>query len=151
MSPEYDSSWEHLTSSERRTKIASHIATMGLGRRILQERYVQQEAVQDFEARSYQLDAFNALWSARKEGADRGLIHLATGLGKTSVAVVDYAAFRLEAIEQTGQAPRALFVVHQNNILEQASERFDELLPDASRSFYLNQHKKLPHKGVIRV
>lgn len=148
MSPEYDSSWEHLTSSERRTKIASHIATMGLGRRILQERYVQQEAVQDFEARSYQLDAFNALWSARKEGADRGLIHLATGLGKTSVAVVDYAAFRLEAIEQTGQAPRALFVVHQNNILEQASERFDELLPDASRSFYLNQHKKLPHSEV---
>lgn len=148
MSPEYESSWEHLSSEERRKKIAAHIADMRIGHRVLEESHAQQEAIQDFEARIYQLDAFNALWTARRDGADRGLIHLATGLGKTSVAVVDYAAFRQEQIERTGQEPRALFVVHQNNILEQAGERFAELLPDASRSFYSNRQKNLPNSGV---
>ena len=148
MSPEYESSWEHLSNEERRKKIAAHISAMRIGHRILEESHAQQEAIQDFEARPYQLDAFNALWTARRVGADRGLIHLATGLGKTSVAVVDYAAFRQEEVEKTGQEPRALFVVHQNNILEQASERFAELLPDASRSFYSNRHKNLPESGI---
>ena len=109
MSPEYESSWEHLSNEERRKKIAAHISAMRIGHRILEESHAQQEAIQDFEARPYQLDAFNALWTARRDGADRGLIHLATGLGKTSVAVVDYAAFRQEEVEKTGQEPRALF------------------------------------------
>lgn len=148
MSPEYEKSWEHLLGEERRKKIATHISDMRIGHRVLEESHAQQEAIQDFEARTYQLDAFDALWTARRDGADRGLIHLATGLGKTSVAVVDYAAFRQEQIERTGQEPRALFVVHQNNILEQANERFAELLPDASRSFYSNRQKNLPESCV---
>ncbi len=148
MSPEYESSWEYLSNEERRKKIAAHISGMHIGHRVLEESHAQQEAIQDFEARSYQLDAFNALWTARRDGADRGLIHLATGLGKTSVAVVDYAAFRQEQLEKTGLESRALFVVHQNNILEQANERFAELLPEVSRSFYSNSHKNLPDSGV---
>lgn len=148
MSPEYEVSWEHLSGEERREKIAAHISAMRIGHRVLEESHAQQEAIQDFEARSYQLDAFNSLWTARRNGADRGLIHLATGLGKTSVAVVDYAAFRQEQPEQIGQEPRALFVVHQNNILQQASERFAELLPEASRSFYSNRNKNLPESDV---
>mgnify|MGYP001212712304 FL=1 len=148
MSPEYENSWEHLSSEERRKRIAAHISDMRIGHRVLEESHAQQEAIQDFEARIYQLDAFNVLWTARRDGADRGLIHLATGLGKTSVAVVDYAAFRQEQIARTGQEPRALFVVHQNNILEQADERFAELLPDASRSFYSNRQRSLPESGV---
>lgn len=148
MSPEYESSWEHLSGEERRKKIATHISDMRIGHRVLEERHAQLEAIQDFEARTYQLDAFNALWTARRDSADRGLIHLATGLGKTSVAVVDYAAFRQEQIERTGREPRALFVVHQNNILLQASERFAELMPDVSRSLYSNRQKNLPESGV---
>lgn len=148
MSSEYESSWEHLSGEERRKKIATHISDMRIGHRVLKESHAQREAIQDFEARTYQLDAFNALWTARRDGADRGLIHLATGLGKTSVAIVDYAAFRQEQIERTGQEPRALFVVHQNNILLQASERFADLLPDVSRSLYSNRQKNLPENGV---
>lgn len=148
MSPEYNTSWNHLSNEERRKKIAAHISDMRIGHRVLEESRVQQEAIQDFEARTYQLDAFNALWTARQGGAEHGLIHLATGLGKTSIAVVDYAAFRQKHTERTGQEPRALFVVHQKNILEQARERFAELLPDVSRSSYSNRQKNLPESGV---
>ena len=71
MSPEYESSWEHLSNEERRKKIAAHISAMRIGHRILEESHAQQEAIQDFEARPYQLDAFNALWTARRDGAER--------------------------------------------------------------------------------
>ena len=148
MSVDHEHSQEHLSKQERRNKIASHIAVMEIGVRVLEEQHAQQEAIQDFEAREYQLDAFASLWEARESGADRGLIHLATGLGKTSVAVVDFAAFRHQYIEETGMEPKALFVVHQNNILQQASERFEELLPELSRSFYSNRQKDLPKSSI---
>lgn len=148
MPPNYERSWEHLSTADRRAKIAAHISDLRIGDRVLREAGLQSEAIQEFEARSYQLDAFNALWAARNDGAERGLVHLATGLGKTSVAVVDYAAFRQQHTEATGQEPRALFVVHQNNILQQASERFEQLLPEATQSFYSSRQKKLPESNV---
>lgn len=90
----------------------------------------------DFEVREYQLDAWGALWDARKAGADRGLVHLATGLGKTSVGVFDAIKFREEFQTEHGYEPKILFAVHQNDILEQAADRFRSFMPDASIGFY---------------
>lgn len=118
----------------------------------LGEAKTQQEELKKFESRPYQLEAWDALWQAREAGKDRGLIHLATGLGKTSVAVFDYAKFRTEQ-EAKGETARALFVVHQNAILDQADERFNEvlphLLPGVGMSRFVNQADSLPTGEVV--
>lgn len=97
----------------------------------------------EFEVREYQLDAWGALWDARQDGADRGLIHLATGLGKTSVAVFDSMKFREEFRAEHGRDPKIMFAVHQSDILKQASERFQAFMPDASIGFYDKNKKDL--------
>jgi superfamily II DNA or RNA helicase len=97
----------------------------------------------EFEVREYQLDAWGALWDARQAGADRGLIHLATGLGKTSVGVFDAMRFREEFKAQHGRNPKIMFTVHQNDILSQAAERFQAFIPEASIGFYNGGEKNL--------
>jgi len=97
----------------------------------------------EFEVREYQLDAWGAIWDARQTGADRGLIHLATGLGKTSVGVFDAMKFREEFRAQHGRDPKILFTVHQKDILDQAAERFSAFMPDASIGFYNGIKKDL--------
>ena len=118
----------------------------------LGEQKAQRDEVKKFESRPYQLEAWDALWRTREEGGDRALIHLATGLGKTSVAVFDYAKFRVEQ-EAKGETARALFVVHQNAILDQADERFNEvlphLLPGVGMSRFMNQSDSLPTGEVV--
>ncbi|MEI6267231.1 MAG: DEAD/DEAH box helicase, partial [bacterium] len=149
MSDEIIDSNERLTTEERRKKVATFISDMlKPAQKTLDEVKTKERAIQDFESRDYQMEAWNALWQARENGADRGLIHLATGLGKTSIAVFDYAKFRKEQIDAGGNTPRALFAVHQNNILEQADERFSDLLPDVNRSFYYNNQKELPKSEI---
>jgi superfamily II DNA or RNA helicase len=97
----------------------------------------------EFEVRGYQLDAWGALWDARQSGASRGLIHLATGLGKTSVGVFDTMKFREEFRAQYGRDPKIMFTVHQNDILKQAAERFQIFMPDATIGFYNGDTKNL--------
>lgn len=139
---------EYQLSSERRQKIAGFIQdALAPVRKTLKENEVTSEVIENFEAREYQTEAWNSIWQAREDGDTHGLIHLATGLGKTSVAVFDYAKFRQERIER-GESSRALFVVHQKNILDQANERFSELLPETSRSFFSNQQNILPDTDI---
>lgn len=150
MTGELTDSKEYLVAVERRKKIAAFITdVLQPAKKALDEHKTDHDVsvVQEFESRSYQLEAWDSLWQARAEGKDKGLLHLATGLGKTSVAVFDYAKFRSEQV-QKGQPARALFVVHQNNILEQAKERFEEVLPDVSTGFFRNSHTKLPSSDV---
>jgi superfamily II DNA or RNA helicase len=133
---------------ERREKVSAFIANeLQISSQVLGENANQIAAILEFEARPYQQDAWAALWDARDEGASRALIRLATGLGKTSVAVFDYAKFRSDQAA-LGQDSRALFVVHQNNILSQASDRFGEALPTASRSRYTNSQQRLPASEI---
>lgn len=99
------------------------------------------EEAMAFEARDYQLDAWGAVWDARQAGAKSGLIHLATGLGKTSVGVFDVIKFREEFREANGRDPKVLFACHKNEILEQAAERFKAFIPDASQGFYNGDDK----------
>lgn len=53
------------------------------------------------------------LWSSRKEGADRGLIQAATGIGKTYLAAFDSKNYK-----------HVLFVAHREEILNQAATSF---------------------------
>jgi len=74
-----------------------------------------------------QTDALFALRETRDEGFRRGLVVLATGLGKTWLAAFDAA--------QLG-ARRVLFVAHREEILNQAAETFLRIRPTASVGFY---------------
>jgi superfamily II DNA or RNA helicase/SAM-dependent methyltransferase len=79
---------------------------------------------------SIQLDALAALSASRQDGYRRGLVVLATGLGKTWLAAFD--------AQQQG-ARRVLFVAHREEILEQAAETFLRIRPRARVGFYMGQ------------
>ncbi|HOU91267.1 MAG TPA: DEAD/DEAH box helicase [Polyangiaceae bacterium] len=68
------------------------------------------------EPRDVQREARAALAELRAARGQRALVVLATGLGKTLVAVLDYARLRAEL----GRRPRLLFIAHRREILTQA-------------------------------
>lgn len=74
-----------------------------------------------------QLDALEALATTRDEGFRRGVVVLATGLGKTWLAAFD--------AERIG-ARRVLFVAHREEILTQAAETFLRIRKGTRVGFY---------------
>ena len=76
--------------------------------------------------RPAQVEALNALAQTRTEGFKRGLVVLATGMGKTWLSAFDVKQFK---------AKRVLFVAHREEILLQAQRTFSELLT-LSTGFY---------------
>lgn len=81
-----------------------------------------------------QLEALAALTKTRAEGYSRGLVVLATGLGKTWLA-----AFDAEQMD----AQRVLFVAHREEILNQAAETFLRIRPRARIGFYMGQAREM--------
>ncbi|MBQ1784528.1 MAG: DUF3427 domain-containing protein [Gammaproteobacteria bacterium] len=79
-----------------------------------------------------QQQALEALSKTRSEGFTRGLVVLATGLGKTWLAAFDVA--------QLG-ARRVLFVAHREEILNQAAATFGRIRPHARIGFYRDQQR----------
>lgn len=77
-----------------------------------------------------QIAALSALAETREAGFGRGLIVLATGLGKTWLAAFD--------TEQMS-ARRVLFVAHREEILKQAAETFVRIRPHAKVGFFMGQ------------
>jgi len=73
-----------------------------------------------------QIEALNALAQTRTEGFKRGLVVLATGMGKTWLSAFDVKQFK---------AKRVLFVAHREEILLQAQRTYSELLT-LSTGFY---------------
>ena len=74
--------------------------------------------------------ALEALEETRRNGFKRGLVVLATGLGKTWLAAFD--------TEQAG-GHRVLFVAHREEILNQAAETFLRIRPTARVGFFMGQ------------
>ena len=74
-----------------------------------------------------QTEALQALQATRLEGYQRGLVVLATGLGKTWLAAFD---------SQQCKASRVLFVAHREEILMQAQQTFVRICPEARTGFY---------------
>jgi len=79
-----------------------------------------------------QKQALSALDLTRQEGYRRGLVVLATGLGKTWLSAFDAV--------QMG-ARRILFVAHREEILYQAAETYLRIKPDSRVGFYMGKQR----------
>jgi len=86
------------------------------------------------EPNSVQKDALEILEANREEGVKRGLVVMATGLGKTILSVLDIAKFK---------AKKILFVAHREEILKQSAETFKKFIPDRTYGFYQSSVKDL--------
>lgn len=84
------------------------------------------------ELRDYQAEAWRKLWQQRSTHRKRALIHLATGLGKTSVAAVD--ALHYLKVENPGA--RVLFVSHMTDISTQAKHTFLHVNPKFTTAMF---------------
>lgn len=90
------------------------------------------EREQPPEPTEIQKEALAALTQTRDEGYRRGLVVMATGLGKTWLAAFD---------SQQMNAKRVLFVAHREEILFQAESTFLRIRPHARVGFYTGQVK----------
>lgn len=76
--------------------------------------------------RKHQKDGLAKISSARKSGQDTALVVMAPGLGKTYTAALDFQIF-----QKTHPESRMLFLAHQNEILEQARESFQNIFGES--------------------
>jgi superfamily II DNA or RNA helicase/diadenosine tetraphosphate (Ap4A) HIT family hydrolase/HKD family nuclease len=83
--------------------------------------------------RAVQREALDALEQTRLEGFRRGVVVMATGLGKTWLAAFDTAR---------PQFRRVLFVAHREEILRQSLEVFRRVQPDADLGLYYGGAKQ---------
>jgi superfamily II DNA or RNA helicase len=81
-----------------------------------------------------QIEALEALSDTRALGFKRGLVVLATGIGKTWLAAFDAKAMN---------AKRILFVAHREEILKQAEATFLIFNPDTKIGRYSADHKAI--------
>ncbi len=79
-----------------------------------------------------QIEALDALRQSREQGFRRGLVVMATGLGKTYLAAFD---------AQRTNAKRMLFVAHREEILLQAEKTFLSVWPKARVGYYTGKSK----------
>ena len=93
---------------------------------------IDNEIVEKITPNSIQIEALNALQATREEGFKRGLVVLATGMGKTWLSAFDASQTKAKCI---------LFVAHREEILLQAQRTFAQLLPEKSTGFYNAQNK----------
>lgn len=83
-----------------------------------------------FKPRGAQIEALYELKKLRDEGADKGLVVAATGIGKTYLAAFDSKDFN-----------RILFVAHREEILKQAQQSFKNVTPHKSTGLFYGECK----------
>lgn len=83
-----------------------------------------------FQPRGAQIEALYALEDSRMEGATKGLVQVATGVGKTYLAAFDSAKYE-----------RVLFVAHREEILKQAAVSFRNVRHSDDYGFFDGKHK----------
>ena len=90
-----------------------------------------------FQPRGAQIEALYALEDSRAEGATKGLVQAATGIGKTYLAAFDSAKYQ-----------RVLFVAHREEILKQAAVSFQNVRHSTDCGFF-DKRQKDTGKSVI--
>lgn len=90
-----------------------------------------------FQPRGAQIEALYALEDSRLEGAKKGLVQAATGVGKTYLAAFDSAKYE-----------RVLFVAHREEILKQAAISFKNVRQSDDYGFFHGKQKDTD-KAVI--
>lgn len=129
-------------TGERRAYVASWMAEH---LRPAAHALAESEPAPQFEAREYQLDALAALWESRRNGQSRALLEMATGLGKTFVAAVDFMKIREEWQAAHPRKPlRALFVCHRHEINEQARQDFLDVMAELETDLFRTKRTRLP-------
>ena len=83
-----------------------------------------------FQPRGAQIEALYALEESRAEGATKGLVQAATGVGKTYLAAFDSASYQ-----------RVLFVAHREEILKQAAVSFRNVRQSDDYGFFYGKQK----------
>ena len=83
-----------------------------------------------FQPRGPQIEALYALADSRSEGATKGLVHAATGIGKTYLAAFDSAKYQ-----------KVLFVAHREEILKQAAISFRNVRQSNDYGFFYGKQK----------
>lgn len=86
-----------------------------------------------------QIQALEALEQARIQGFRRGLVVMATGLGKTLLAAFD---------SNRPEFRRVLFIAHREEILRQSRDAFRRVRPDGRFGFFLGADKE-PEADVV--
>jgi len=89
-----------------------------------------------------QRKALEALSTSRKENKKKGIVVLATGLGKTYLAAFDVKFEKAKTI---------LFIAHVEYILKQARNSFEEVIPDRSTEmgFFTGRHKEIEGRHIL--
>jgi superfamily II DNA or RNA helicase/HKD family nuclease len=83
------------------------------------------EPLEDIHPRGSQIEALHYLEESRAEGFTRGMVVMATGVGKTYLAAFDSKKYE-----------RVLFVAHREEILGQARESFNEVAPSKTMGWF---------------
>ena len=100
------------------------------------DRYDQNEESEDtkvrllFEPRGAQIEALCALENSRAEGATKGIVQAATGVGKTYLAAFDSKNYQ-----------KVLFVAHREEILKQAAVSFKNVRNSDDYGFFYGGEK----------
>ena len=95
---------------------------------------VEVASAKPIELRPYQIEAWSALHQHRFAGERTGLVQMATGLGKTTVATGDVASFEQERADLGLPRPKVLFLAHQIELIQQAKRSFSRDLPEWTSS-----------------
>lgn len=83
-----------------------------------------------FQPRGAQIEVLYALEDSRAEGAVKGLVQAATGIGKTYLAAFDSAKYE-----------KVLFVAHREEILKQAAVAFQNVRQSKDYGFFYRKQK----------
>lgn len=150
----YDMAWRGLDAGEFRP-INSFLSVEEVKIKIEQEkkRKQEQDIVIDItiaggfdpnigKERYYQTDCIKALLAEIKNGQQKMLVHMATGLGKTRVAV----AF-CKALLEHGLARRILFVVDRRLLAEQARDDGFSLISPTYNSAWITTSNYKTHRN----
>lgn len=132
----------HLTNNKVREKpeeVIWELRRFFMGDKELYDLYLNR--VGEIKPHEIQQEALQKLDATRDEGNTKGLVVLATGLGKTYLSAFDIKQF---------QAKKALFIVHINEILKQSYNSFMDVLPTLRNKMgFYNGLVKENNKNII--
>ena len=87
-----------------------------------------------------QKEALNELKKTRQNNNSKGLVVMATGLGKTILAALD--------VLETNPS-KILFIAHREEILNQSKNTFNQLIPDKTYGLYKANKKNLDNEYIF--
>lgn len=110
-----------------------------MGDKTLQDIYLNR--IGKIEPHEVQNLVLSKLNDTRNEGKKKGLVVIATGLGKTYLSAFDVKQFNPK---------KALFIVHINEILKQSQNSFEDVLPSKKKEMgFYNGVSKEKDKSIL--